>query len=223
MQCFGEFETRPEHSEAAGRPFPKCFQLAEIKSERAFLTKRLNACELFAVPDGIDRPRDHSRTEHESWKNLGKAEEVERESSKAAAQAGGQLAGAKNPKEIPVLRTIQTINISESLRTNYMRRPLPLFFPLSACCTVPSRGPMSACPRSSRSQWFSTGDGTASLGTADPGEKVGRLPRKGIPVTQRRARMGSGLVKLAPIARRNHALTMSVTGKNALSSKTCCG
>jgi RNA polymerase sigma factor (sigma-70 family) len=41
----GEFEARLKHSEAAAAHFRKAMQLAEIKSEQAFLSKRLLACE----------------------------------------------------------------------------------------------------------------------------------------------------------------------------------
>jgi predicted RNA polymerase sigma factor len=41
----GEFEARLNHSQAAAGHFRKSLQLAEIKSERMFLTKRLLACE----------------------------------------------------------------------------------------------------------------------------------------------------------------------------------
>ncbi len=41
----GEFESRLNHSPAAAAHFRKSLQLAEIKSERAFLSKRLQACE----------------------------------------------------------------------------------------------------------------------------------------------------------------------------------
>jgi RNA polymerase sigma-70 factor (ECF subfamily) len=41
----GEFEARLNHSEAAAAHFRKSLQLAEIKSEQAFLSKRLQACE----------------------------------------------------------------------------------------------------------------------------------------------------------------------------------
>jgi RNA polymerase sigma-70 factor (ECF subfamily) len=41
----GEFESRLNHSHAAAAHFRKSLQLAEIKSERAFLSKRLQACE----------------------------------------------------------------------------------------------------------------------------------------------------------------------------------
>jgi RNA polymerase sigma-70 factor (ECF subfamily) len=41
----GEFESRLNHSHAAAAHFRKSLQLAEIKSEQAFLSKRLQACE----------------------------------------------------------------------------------------------------------------------------------------------------------------------------------
>jgi RNA polymerase sigma factor (sigma-70 family) len=41
----GEFESRLDHSEAAAGHFRKSLQLAEIKSEQVFLSKRLQACE----------------------------------------------------------------------------------------------------------------------------------------------------------------------------------
>ncbi len=41
----GEFEVRLNHPRAAAGHFRKALQLAEIKSERTFLTKRLEACE----------------------------------------------------------------------------------------------------------------------------------------------------------------------------------
>jgi RNA polymerase sigma factor (sigma-70 family) len=41
----GEFELRLNHSQAAAAHFRKSLQLAEIKSEQAFLSKRLDACE----------------------------------------------------------------------------------------------------------------------------------------------------------------------------------
>jgi len=41
----GEFESRLNHAQAAAGHFRKSLQLAEIKSERAFLAKRLQACE----------------------------------------------------------------------------------------------------------------------------------------------------------------------------------
>jgi RNA polymerase sigma-70 factor (ECF subfamily) len=41
----GEFEARLNHSHAAARHFRKSLQLAEIKSEQVFLSKRLQACE----------------------------------------------------------------------------------------------------------------------------------------------------------------------------------
>jgi RNA polymerase sigma-70 factor (ECF subfamily) len=41
----GEFEARLNHAHAAAAHFRKSLQLAEIKSEQAFLTKRLQACE----------------------------------------------------------------------------------------------------------------------------------------------------------------------------------
>jgi RNA polymerase sigma-70 factor (ECF subfamily) len=40
----GELETRLNNHEAAAREFRKAFELAETKSERAFLLKRLQAC-----------------------------------------------------------------------------------------------------------------------------------------------------------------------------------
>lgn len=40
----GEFESRLNHSRAAAEHFRKAFHLAEIKSERAFLSKRIEAC-----------------------------------------------------------------------------------------------------------------------------------------------------------------------------------
>jgi predicted RNA polymerase sigma factor len=41
----GEFESRLNHTQAAAGHFRKSLQLAEIKSEQAFLAKRLQACE----------------------------------------------------------------------------------------------------------------------------------------------------------------------------------
>jgi predicted RNA polymerase sigma factor len=41
----GEFEARLNHSQAAAVHFRKSLQLAEIKSEQGFLSKRLQACE----------------------------------------------------------------------------------------------------------------------------------------------------------------------------------
>ena len=41
----GEFESRLNHARAAAAHFRKSLQLAEIKSEQAFLAKRLQACE----------------------------------------------------------------------------------------------------------------------------------------------------------------------------------
>jgi RNA polymerase sigma-70 factor (ECF subfamily) len=41
----GEFEARLNHSQAAAAHFRKSLQLAEIKSEQVFLSKRLHACE----------------------------------------------------------------------------------------------------------------------------------------------------------------------------------
>ena len=41
----GEFELRANHASAAARHFQKALELAEIKSEQAFLSKRLLACE----------------------------------------------------------------------------------------------------------------------------------------------------------------------------------
>ena len=41
----GEFESRMNHSQAAAGHFRKALQLAEIQSERAFLSKRLQVCE----------------------------------------------------------------------------------------------------------------------------------------------------------------------------------
>jgi RNA polymerase sigma-70 factor (ECF subfamily) len=41
----GEFESRLHHAEIAAAHFRKSLQLAEIKSEQVFLTKRLKACE----------------------------------------------------------------------------------------------------------------------------------------------------------------------------------
>ncbi len=41
----GEFESRLNHAQAAAGHFRKSLQLAEIKSEQAFLAKRLQACE----------------------------------------------------------------------------------------------------------------------------------------------------------------------------------
>ena len=45
----GEFEARLNHSQAAAAHFRKSLQLAEIKSEQAFLSKRLQACEAGAL------------------------------------------------------------------------------------------------------------------------------------------------------------------------------
>jgi len=41
----GEFESRLDHSDAAAAHFRKSLELAQIKSERVFLSKRLRACE----------------------------------------------------------------------------------------------------------------------------------------------------------------------------------
>ncbi|HEY6167903.1 MAG TPA: sigma factor, ECF subfamily protein, partial [Verrucomicrobiae bacterium] len=41
----GEFESRLNHPQAAAAHFRKSLQLAEINSEQAFLSKRLQACE----------------------------------------------------------------------------------------------------------------------------------------------------------------------------------
>ena len=41
----GEFESRMNHTRAAAAHFRKSLQLAEIKSEQIFLSKRLQACE----------------------------------------------------------------------------------------------------------------------------------------------------------------------------------
>ena len=41
----GELESRLDHAGAAAAHFRKSLQLAEIKSEQAFLSKRLEACE----------------------------------------------------------------------------------------------------------------------------------------------------------------------------------
>ena len=41
----GEFESRLNHMQAAANHFRKSLRLAEIKSEQAFLAKRLEACE----------------------------------------------------------------------------------------------------------------------------------------------------------------------------------
>jgi len=41
----GEFEARLNHSQAAAGHFRESLRLAEIKSERMFLSKRLLACE----------------------------------------------------------------------------------------------------------------------------------------------------------------------------------
>jgi len=41
----GEFEARLRHSEAAAAHFRKALELAEIKSEKVFLSDRLRACE----------------------------------------------------------------------------------------------------------------------------------------------------------------------------------
>ena len=41
----GEFELRLNHVPAAAAHFRKSLQLAEIKSEQVFLSKRLRACE----------------------------------------------------------------------------------------------------------------------------------------------------------------------------------
>jgi len=45
----GEFEARLNHSQAAAAHFRKSLQLAEIKSEQVFLSKRLQACEAGAL------------------------------------------------------------------------------------------------------------------------------------------------------------------------------
>jgi RNA polymerase sigma-70 factor (ECF subfamily) len=41
----GEFELRLSHSSIAAKHFKKALELAEIKSEQVFLSKRLQACE----------------------------------------------------------------------------------------------------------------------------------------------------------------------------------
>jgi RNA polymerase sigma-70 factor (ECF subfamily) len=41
----GEFESRLNHSRAAAAHFRKSIQLAEIKSEQEFLSRRLQECE----------------------------------------------------------------------------------------------------------------------------------------------------------------------------------
>jgi predicted RNA polymerase sigma factor len=41
----GEFESRLNHARAGAGHFRKSLQLAEIKSEQAFLAKRLQTCE----------------------------------------------------------------------------------------------------------------------------------------------------------------------------------
>jgi RNA polymerase sigma factor (sigma-70 family) len=41
----GEFESRLDHAQVAARHYRKALQLAEIKSERVYLAKRLEACE----------------------------------------------------------------------------------------------------------------------------------------------------------------------------------
>jgi RNA polymerase sigma-70 factor (ECF subfamily) len=40
----GEFEAQLNHLQAAAEHFRKSFELAETKSERAFLLKRLQSC-----------------------------------------------------------------------------------------------------------------------------------------------------------------------------------
>ena len=45
----GEFESQLDHKKAAAEHFRRSFELAETKSERAFLLKRLQSCE--RVPD----------------------------------------------------------------------------------------------------------------------------------------------------------------------------
>ena len=41
----GEFESQLNNPKIAGKHFRRSLELAEIKSERAFLSKRLGACE----------------------------------------------------------------------------------------------------------------------------------------------------------------------------------
>jgi len=43
--ALGEFEERLNHLSAAAGHFRKAMELAELKSEKAFLAKRLQACE----------------------------------------------------------------------------------------------------------------------------------------------------------------------------------
>ena len=46
----GELEMRLNNHEAAAQEFRKAFELAETKSERAFLLKRLQKCETVSEP-----------------------------------------------------------------------------------------------------------------------------------------------------------------------------
>ena len=46
----GELEMRMNNREAAAEQFRKAFELAETKSERAFLLKRLQSCEQTPTP-----------------------------------------------------------------------------------------------------------------------------------------------------------------------------
>jgi len=48
--ALGEFEWRLDHFEVASAHFQRALQLAELKSERAFLSKRLQECEHAAAP-----------------------------------------------------------------------------------------------------------------------------------------------------------------------------
>jgi predicted RNA polymerase sigma factor len=47
----GDFESRLNHPRAAAAHFRKSLQLAEIKSEQAFLRKRLQTCGLESAPN----------------------------------------------------------------------------------------------------------------------------------------------------------------------------
>jgi RNA polymerase sigma-70 factor (ECF subfamily) len=58
----GEFELRLNHSRAAAAHFRKSMQLAVLKSEQAFLSKRLQACEdQFQALTEADQPETLAR------------------------------------------------------------------------------------------------------------------------------------------------------------------
>jgi len=66
----GEFESRLDHSDAAAAHFRKSLQLAEIKSEQAFLSKRLQACQTKCKPRRIDESKPANQTRRRRWPNL---------------------------------------------------------------------------------------------------------------------------------------------------------